>query len=67
VAPDGDSRGNGADRDGVRWDLLLQVVGAGAAIAAWIAVVGGARVWAKMYAADIPATQTLSVLPRASR
>jgi hypothetical protein len=41
-----------------------QILGAGAAIAAWIAVVGGARVWARLHAAEIPATQTLSVLPR---
>jgi hypothetical protein len=59
----GDTSGN-SNRKPIPWDLILQVVGAGAAIAAWIAVVGGARVWARLYAADIPATQTLSVLPR---
>jgi hypothetical protein len=46
------------------WDLVLQIVGAGTALAAWIAVVGGARVWARLDAAELPATQTLSRLPQ---
>ncbi len=58
------SGGGGNSHRPSPWDLLLQVAGAGAAIAGWIAVVGGARVWARLHAADIPATQTLSVLPR---
>src|SRR4051794_30862802 len=53
-----------AGAGGVRWDLVIQVLGATAALTGWIAVVGGARVWAKLHAAEIPATHTLSVLPR---
>src|SRR4051794_10891233 len=56
--------GAGADGGPINWDTIVQVVGAGAAIAAWIAVVGGGRVWARLHAAEIPATQTLAVLPR---
>ena len=48
----------------VPWETITQLLGAGAALAAWIAVVGGGRVWAKLHASDIPATQTLAVLPR---
>jgi outer membrane protein OmpA-like peptidoglycan-associated protein len=40
------------------------VLGAGAGIAAWVVVVGGARMWAKLTAVDVPADQTVSVLPR---
>src|SRR4051812_9779039 len=59
--PPGPAHGS---RNAVRWDLVIQVVGAGAALTGWIAVVGGARVWARLYANEIPATYTLSVLPR---
>jgi hypothetical protein len=62
LGPQGD-RPTGGD-GGVPWEPITQVLGAGAALAAWIAVVGGGRVWAKLHASDIPATQTLSVLPR---
>jgi hypothetical protein len=43
---------------------VLGVIGGGAALAGWIAVVGGGVVWARLHAAGIPATQTLAVLPR---
>ena len=33
--------------------MLIQIVGAGAATAAWIEVVGGGRVWARFDAAHI--------------
>jgi len=49
---------------GFPWDLALQALGVGASLAAWIAVVGGAKVWARLESAEIPATQTLSTLPR---
>jgi outer membrane protein OmpA-like peptidoglycan-associated protein len=51
----------GAD---ARWALVLQVLGAGAGIGAWIAVVGGARLWARLDALHVPAAQTVSVMPR---
>jgi hypothetical protein len=50
--------------DAQRWDLVLQIVGASAGLAAWVAVVGGAAVWARLAAAHLPTTQTLAVLPR---
>jgi hypothetical protein len=48
----------------VPWDLVLQGVGVGAAIAGWVAVVGGGRLWARFDAAHIPATQAIAGLPR---
>jgi hypothetical protein len=64
VAPKAETKSGSGTESPISWDVLGKVVGTGAAIAGWIAVVGGARVWARLYAADIPATQTLSVLPR---
>jgi patatin-related protein len=46
------------------WDLAIQIVGLGAALAAWVAVVGGGKLWARWEAAEIPTTQTLASLPR---
>src|ERR1044071_8895936 len=59
-----EANGAAADRGRINWDTVVQVVGAGAAIATWVAVVGGGRVWARLHAAEVPATQTLAVLPR---
>jgi len=52
--------------EGVRqWgELAVQVLAAGVGIGAWVAVVGGARLWARLEAADIPAAQTIPLLPR---
>jgi outer membrane protein OmpA-like peptidoglycan-associated protein len=47
-----------------RGELAVQLLGAGAGIAAWIALVGGARLWARMEALGVPAAQTVSSLPR---
>lgn len=49
---------------GSRWQLALQFIGAGAAIGAWIAVVGGARMWARLDTIGVPPAQTVSMLPR---
>lgn len=46
------------------WTVLGQIVGVIAAVAGWVAVVGGAREWARLHAAHIPATQTLAGLPK---
>jgi hypothetical protein len=48
----------------VPWDLVIQLLGLGAALAAWVAVVGGGKVWARFESAGIPTTQTLAGLPR---
>src|SRR5438132_740877 len=48
----------------IPWESIAQFLGAGVAIGAWVAVVGGARVWARLHAAKVPATQTLALLPR---
>src|SRR4051794_5039120 len=45
----------------------LEVVGAGAALVGWVAVVGAAREWAKFRAAGIPSpAPTAALLPRTS-
>jgi outer membrane protein OmpA-like peptidoglycan-associated protein len=54
---------SGAARES-RWTLAVQVLGAGAGIAAWVIVVGGARMWARLMAIDAPASQTVTVLPK---
>jgi hypothetical protein len=46
----------------IGWDHALQVAGLGAGLAAWVAVVGGARLWARMVAIDAPALPTLASL-----
>ena len=48
----------------VNWERLGQIVGVIAAIAGWMVIVGGARMWARLHNAHIPTTQTLAVLPR---
>lgn len=48
----------------INWERLGQIIGVIAAVAGWIAVVGGARMWARLHNAHIPTTQTLAVLPR---
>jgi hypothetical protein len=54
-----------ADRVAWRPSLgaLLAIVGAGAALAAWLAVVGGFILWARFTAAEVPAFQGISVVP----
>ncbi len=47
-----------------RWDRVIDVIGLGAALAAWVVVVGGARVWARLAEAEIPTVQTLVGLGR---
>jgi hypothetical protein len=47
------------------WDLLLQAVGLAAALTAWVAVVGGATLWARMESIDAPALPTLAALGQA--
>lgn len=49
---------------GPDWELLLQVVGLGAALGAWVAVVGGATVWARLANAGLPALPTLAGVGR---
>jgi hypothetical protein len=46
----------------IDWGLVVEVVGLGAALAAWVAVVGGGRVWARLEAANVPALPTLAGL-----
>jgi hypothetical protein len=41
------------------WELLSQLVGLGAGLTAWVAVVGGARLWARLFNADVPILPTL--------
>jgi hypothetical protein len=61
----GASQGQGGAAAGrIPWDLVLQAIGAVAALTAFLAVVGGARVWARLHAANIPETQTLAGLPK---
>ncbi len=50
--------------DSRHWQIAAQIIGAAAALAAWVAVVGGARWWARLHAADIPTNPALSTLPR---
>jgi hypothetical protein len=52
-----------------RWEiaipLVVQVVGAAAALAAWVVLVGGIRVYLRLEAANVPApTRTVTLLPR---
>jgi uncharacterized protein YjbI with pentapeptide repeats len=60
--------GGGAGQASTAWDTissLLQIVGAGAAFVAWVVVVGGAIVWARLQAAELPRpTRTVTLLPR---
>jgi hypothetical protein len=53
---------------GPTWDAVLQtlqIIGAGAALVGWIAVVGGARVYLRFEAAQLPSPlRTVSVVPR---
>ncbi|MDX6511604.1 MAG: hypothetical protein QOE36_1108 [Gaiellaceae bacterium] len=48
------------------WALVLQVLAAGAALAAWVSVVGGARVWARYYAAGFAPRQSVPLQPRSA-
>ena len=57
-------RENGAPGPNIPWETIAAILGTGTALAAWITVVGGARVWARLHAAEVPASQTLAVLPR---
>jgi hypothetical protein len=43
---------------------MVEILGLGTALAAWIVVVGGGRVWARLDAAHLPTTQTLANLPK---
>jgi hypothetical protein len=43
---------------------VLSVAGAATALAAWVAVVGGATMWARFHAAGVPAGEGVAVLPR---
>jgi hypothetical protein len=45
-------------------DTLLKVAGAATALAAWVAIVGGATMWARFHAAGVPEGEGVSVLPR---
>lgn len=49
---------------GVNWDLVLQGIGVASGLAAWVAVVGGGRLWARMEAAGVPALATLAGVGR---
>ncbi|NPC41196.1 hypothetical protein [Nocardioides sp. zg-1230] len=49
---------------GVSWDLVLQGVGLASGLAAWVAIVGGGRLWARMEAAGVPALATLAGVGR---
>lgn len=44
-------------------ERIAQVVALLTAIGAWVALVGGARLWARLHHADIASAQTLAVLP----
>jgi hypothetical protein len=44
----------------INWDVVTRVIGAVAAVAGWMAVVGGAREWARLHNAGIPSIQTLT-------
>jgi hypothetical protein len=46
----------------VHWDLILQAVGPASALTAWVAIVGGATLWARMESIDAPALPTLAAL-----
>src|SRR4051794_13113823 len=48
----------------IPWDTILQAVGAVTALAAWVALVGGAHIWARLSAAHVPNRQTLAALPQ---
>lgn len=52
----------GPTGNGVNWDPVLQIAGLAAGLAAWAAVVGGARLWARMVAIDAPALPALAGL-----
>jgi hypothetical protein len=60
MAENGRDTGAGAER----WKLALEIVGAAAAIGAWVAVVGGAVLYARLENAHIPPLPTVSDLPR---
>jgi len=61
--PSPDPPGEPASK-GFPWDLAFQAVGVVAGLAAWIALVGGAKLWARFNRANIEATQTIAGLPR---
>lgn len=66
VASGTDAGGPQGNGDGppnpIPWELIGQVLGVVAGLAAWVAVVGGARMWARLESADIPALPTLAQL-----
>ena len=44
------------------WERFFQAAGLGSALVAWVAVVGGATLWARMESIDAPALPTLAAL-----
>jgi hypothetical protein len=50
----------------VTWETLLGMVGAAAAIGLWVNVVGGAVLWARFEAADLPAGQVVGIVPNST-